>query len=512
MPVLSDFSAETTIDRVHVLAELPGRLWRPVADAPLGERPAVVGRGSLPLDITVSGQPDVEAAALLSFETSSAGLPSRSRPGGTTRWWRRRGDGRHAARSRSPTSSWPPSTGPRGSAGTSSPRSSRWLVGGSARWRAPDPAAVRAGRCWPAPASASSTGRPRVLVGGSCRSPRRRRRRLVTDGSRRRRPSGPSLLDWLERPWVAVGMCVAVYLPFVLLGYGTDIDVATVLEAGRRWLDDGDYAVSRVPGAAIHEVSTALPRRRRRLGAREPRERAVRRRSRCGACRTCCAARAARSPGWPCSCSPPTRGSGSPPPRWATSCGRSGCCWPARSPPVATIGCSPACCSRWRSGCRLSTIFLVVAWLVAEQLGRAPSRVPLRGTADHRCDRGACWARSVLRAVVAVRRSHARLPREPRTTSPGSACTSVGGRSRTSPSSACWRGGVLRAACRACAGRWPAWRTSVAFRFGLLAFVVTEVVYLRFPFKPVHLIPAADGGRARRSATSATEPAAGSAC
>ena len=58
-----------------MLAELPGRLWRPVADAPLGERPAVVGRGSLPLELTVSGRPDVEAAALLSFEEETAGLP-----------------------------------------------------------------------------------------------------------------------------------------------------------------------------------------------------------------------------------------------------------------------------------------------------------------------------------------------------------------------------------------------------------------------------------------------------
>ena len=72
---LADFAAEVTFDRVHVLAELPGRLWRPVADAPLGERPATVGRGSLPLDLVTSGRPDVEAAALLSFEESTAGLP-----------------------------------------------------------------------------------------------------------------------------------------------------------------------------------------------------------------------------------------------------------------------------------------------------------------------------------------------------------------------------------------------------------------------------------------------------
>jgi len=73
--VLSDFSTEVTFDRVHVLAELPGRLWRPVADAVLGERPAAIGRGSLPLDIVTSGRPDVEAAALLSFEEGTAGTP-----------------------------------------------------------------------------------------------------------------------------------------------------------------------------------------------------------------------------------------------------------------------------------------------------------------------------------------------------------------------------------------------------------------------------------------------------
>ena len=73
--LLTDFVAETTVDRVHVLAELPGRVWKPVADAPLGDRPGVVGRGSLPLALTTTGRPDVEAAALLSFEEESAGLP-----------------------------------------------------------------------------------------------------------------------------------------------------------------------------------------------------------------------------------------------------------------------------------------------------------------------------------------------------------------------------------------------------------------------------------------------------
>lgn len=73
--VLADLTAEVTVDRVHVLAEQPGRIWRPIADAPLGGRPGVVGRGSLPLEISVSGRPDVEAAALLCVEVDQPGLP-----------------------------------------------------------------------------------------------------------------------------------------------------------------------------------------------------------------------------------------------------------------------------------------------------------------------------------------------------------------------------------------------------------------------------------------------------
>jgi 2'-5' RNA ligase len=72
---LADFSAEVSIDRVHVLAEQPGRVWVPIADAPLGGAGGVVGRGSLPLEITVSGRPDVEAAALLAVDQEAPGLP-----------------------------------------------------------------------------------------------------------------------------------------------------------------------------------------------------------------------------------------------------------------------------------------------------------------------------------------------------------------------------------------------------------------------------------------------------
>jgi 2'-5' RNA ligase/GNAT superfamily N-acetyltransferase len=73
--VLAGFAIDVTIDRVHVLAEQPGRLWRSVAEAPLGEGPSVVGRGSLPLELVITGRPDAEAAALLALDESPVGLP-----------------------------------------------------------------------------------------------------------------------------------------------------------------------------------------------------------------------------------------------------------------------------------------------------------------------------------------------------------------------------------------------------------------------------------------------------
>lgn len=61
---LADYSVPVTVDRVHVLAESPGRIWRPIADAPLA-RPAVVARGGLPLELTVTRLVDPLAARLL---------------------------------------------------------------------------------------------------------------------------------------------------------------------------------------------------------------------------------------------------------------------------------------------------------------------------------------------------------------------------------------------------------------------------------------------------------------
>lgn len=60
---LDDYQVEVHLDRVHLLRESPGRVWEPIADARLGP-PSVVGRGGLPLELTVSERPDPEAAAV----------------------------------------------------------------------------------------------------------------------------------------------------------------------------------------------------------------------------------------------------------------------------------------------------------------------------------------------------------------------------------------------------------------------------------------------------------------
>ncbi len=60
---LSDYRVEATFSRLHLLREGPGRMWAPIADAAFAA-PAVVGRGGLPVELSVSDRLDPEAAAL----------------------------------------------------------------------------------------------------------------------------------------------------------------------------------------------------------------------------------------------------------------------------------------------------------------------------------------------------------------------------------------------------------------------------------------------------------------
>ncbi len=64
---LDAYRIAVVFDRVHVLQEErhgdPHRRWMPIADAPMA-RPAVVGRGGLPVELTVSTMADPEALDL----------------------------------------------------------------------------------------------------------------------------------------------------------------------------------------------------------------------------------------------------------------------------------------------------------------------------------------------------------------------------------------------------------------------------------------------------------------
>lgn len=64
---LADYRAEVAFDRVHLLQEGDGRTWTSVADAPLAP-PAVIGRGGLPLELSLSQRPDPVVRAWLDDE------------------------------------------------------------------------------------------------------------------------------------------------------------------------------------------------------------------------------------------------------------------------------------------------------------------------------------------------------------------------------------------------------------------------------------------------------------
>ena len=296
-----------------------------------------------------------------------------------------------------------------------------------------------------------------------------------------------SLLNRLERPWVAVGLCVAVYLPFVLLGYGTDIDVGNVLEAGRRWLDHGDYSMSRAPGAAIHEVSTAFLDD---VGG--------------SVLLNVVSVLFAGLALW--GLQDLLRREGSPiaglavvvlatnPWFWIAATSLGDFVWALG---LLLAGASAArrhhrvlagVLFALATGCRLSTVFLVVAWLVAEQLGDRSTRVTVRGTVITGAVALSLGAVCFVPSWMSADRTFEFLE----------SASGFGGVrvhfGRWAIKNVAFFGVlgsvVLAFGLPRLRRAWPSWQSSTAFRFALLAFATTELVYFRFPLKPLHLIPA----------------------
>ena len=61
---LSAFHVDIVFDRLHLLEEGPGRVWGPIADFPFAA-PAVIGRGGIPVELTVTDQTDPSADGFL---------------------------------------------------------------------------------------------------------------------------------------------------------------------------------------------------------------------------------------------------------------------------------------------------------------------------------------------------------------------------------------------------------------------------------------------------------------
>jgi ribosomal protein S18 acetylase RimI-like enzyme len=61
---LAGYRAAFAVDRLHLLEEGPDRVWRVLADHRFAP-PAVIGRGGLPLEVVVTGEPDVRGMVLL---------------------------------------------------------------------------------------------------------------------------------------------------------------------------------------------------------------------------------------------------------------------------------------------------------------------------------------------------------------------------------------------------------------------------------------------------------------
>ena len=298
----------------------------------------------------------------------------------------------------------------------------------------------------------------------------------------------PTVLDRLERPWVAVGLCVAVYLPFTLLGYGSDIDVWNVLDAGRTWLDEGTYSVSRTPGSAIHEVSTAflddiggsllvnvvsllfaglalwgVYELLRREGSRIAGLSVI---------------VLATNPWF-----------------WIASTSLGDFVWAlgllmagavaARRDHRMVAGLLFAL----GVGCRLSTVFLVLAWLLAERLGDRAARPSWRATL---LTGGVALAVAVL-CFIPSWESAGRTFEFLDSHVPFDGLGPHLGRSVVK--NVAFLGvivvPVLLFGIPHLLRSLSSWHSSVAFRFAVFAFVAAEVLYLRYPFKITHLLPVA---------------------
>ncbi len=297
-----------------------------------------------------------------------------------------------------------------------------------------------------------------------------------------------TLRSWHDRPGLVVGLCVVAYLPFTLLGYGTDLDVANVLRAGRSWVEDGAYQMSRGPGAAVHELSVGLLDQLGRsvlvnlasvgfaaLALWSIHE-LVRRDQ-------------GRWPGWS------VLVLASNPWFWIAATSLGDFVWA-----LALVLAGAALAQRDRRiiagvlfglaiGSRASSVLLVLAWLLAEVTGDRSARPSRRDVA---------WSAAVALVVgiacfvppwLDAGRSFAFVENELEFVGFGAHLGrwAVKNLALVGPIAAV----VLLAGIPVARGALHRWSASTVVRFSVLAAVATELLFFRLPFKPMHLLPVA---------------------
>jgi hypothetical protein len=296
--------------------------------------------------------------------------------------------------------------------------------------------------------------------------------------------------SWRDRTGVVVLACVVAYLPFTLLGYGTDIDVANVLRAGGSFVRDSDYAISRRPGAFVNEVGTALLDQ---LGGSV----AVNLAGVAFAALVLWSIHrlvhddGARWPGWA------TVLVAANPWFWLAATSLGDFVW------ALGLGLGGAAAAHrdrrvlagvlfgLAAGCRLSTLILAVGWLVAERLGQPSHRPSWRATALTAGTLTVVGAACFVPAWLDAGRTFDFLGHQPEFE--GWALN--GGRWAVKNAAVIGvpAGIVFLLGIRRGFGALARWRASVVVRFAVFVIVASELLFLRYPFKPVHLLPVVAG-------------------
>lgn len=295
---------------------------------------------------------------------------------------------------------------------------------------------------------------------------------------------------WHEHPVLVVAAVAATYLPFTLLGYGTDIDVAGVLRAGRSWIEGDGYAPSRGPGAAVHELATGLL-------------------DRAGGSVLVNLASVAMATLALWSLFGLVQRDGGRWPAWATLVlATNPWFWIAATSladgvwALALVLAGAVAAQRDRRlaagvlfglavGVRASSVLLVIGWLVAERTGTRSWRVSWRRVI-------VTGLTALLVAVVcfvppwlSADRSFDFVENELEFVGAGVHLGRWAVKNLAVlgvPAAA-----VLLLGIRRVLGALARWQASVIVRFAVLEIVLSELLFYRFPFKPLHLLPVVAG-------------------